>query len=240
MNTNLKYMDNMFLYEDTANIVAINEENGKKIFILDQSIFYPQGGGQPFDTGIIKKEGAEFKVEEVRFENGIVKHIGTITSGEFQTGDTVNLLIDQERRILNSRLHSAGHLIDAVVYLLNLDLTPAKGYHFPDGPYVEYGGIIDEAKREEIKSSIQNKVSEMIQEGYEVKSQYSAKSDLNKICSFIPEYLPENKPIRVITVYGELGLPCGGVHVQNINEIGKLEIKDLKSKKGNTRIRYSI
>ena len=85
-HTRLVYMENMSLLGIDARVVVSDEESGKKYVVLDQTIFYPQGGGQPFDQGYIRGEHSVFKVEEVRFIEGIVRHIGAFESGSFNEG----------------------------------------------------------------------------------------------------------------------------------------------------------
>src|SRR5271170_7651969 len=155
--TKLLYLDDTDNHLATATVLSIenSEEKGISV-ILDQTIFYPQGGGQPADQGqITDNTGALFTVKDVRMVNGIVHHFGEFSQNNFSINQSVNLSIDIKRRQLNARLHSAGHLIDAAVQLLSLPLVPAKGYHFPDGPYVEYQGEIAVDDREPIRIQIE-------------------------------------------------------------------------------------
>ena len=109
--------------QETAKILGVSEENGKIILELDQTIFYPQGGGQPYDQGVIENASEVFNVEEVRYVEGIVKHIGTGYS--FQVGEEVTLKVDESRRKLHMRLHSGGHLLDMAINKIGLGWKPA-------------------------------------------------------------------------------------------------------------------
>jgi alanyl-tRNA synthetase len=241
--TKLKYFEDSYLFTDSGKVLKVNvDENGKQFLVLDQSIFYPQGGGQPYDTGEISHETAVFKVNEVRFKDGFTYHFGEFVNGNIGEGDYVDLKIDEERRRLNCKLHSIGHLIDNAIHDLRLieGLIPSKGYHFPDGPYVEYvgelqGDLIEHAR------DVENKVNGYIKEGYDVKSEFvSTKAELEGRCFFIPEHLPEGKPIRLVFVYGDIGEACGGTHVKNISEIGPIIIPKIKVKGGVTRVSYNL
>lgn len=119
-STKLLYLENFTLFNATANVLDILQENGRTVVILDQTIFYPQGGGQPYDQGIIENHNSRFIVEEVRLVDGIVKHSGTFEQGTFSKGDLVTCVVNQERRELHSRLHLAGHVVDMAVTTLNL------------------------------------------------------------------------------------------------------------------------
>ncbi|MDP3742045.1 MAG: alanine--tRNA ligase-related protein [Candidatus Micrarchaeota archaeon] len=242
MITKLLYLDNMPLLEATANVVSVSHgENGKQIINLDQTIFYAQGGGQPFDTGKIETSKGVFKVQEVRKKDGVVNHVGVFESGNFEIGDEVNLFVDAERRALNSKLHSAGHVIDVAMKNVGLDFIPGKGYHFPDGPYVEYDGEVLPEQREEYGQKLETEANRLIQLGSEVKVQTVSFSEVKLLCGFVPSYLsPVDGAIRIVTVAGEFGCPCGGTHVKNISEISSVKIPKISAKSGKTRVSYLL
>ena len=111
------------------------------VVILDQTVCHPQGGGQPFDTGIISgDDSSSFEILDARMDRDTecIHHIGKFTNGLFSVGDVVKIKINQEKRLLYSQLHTAGHLVDASLHLLGYEWKPTKGYHFPGGPYVEW------------------------------------------------------------------------------------------------------
>jgi len=242
MNTELLYMQDSYLFEGSAKVVSTSDgEDGKKVVILDKTIFYPQGGGQRFDVGKISNATTVFNVEEVRFVDGQVLHIGSYESGEFKAGDEVKLEIDKDRRILHSKLQSAGHLIDMAVRNLGYtDLKPTKGAHYPEWSQVEYEGVIPPEEVETIAEKIQAELDKMIEQGYEVKIEMSSKDEAQKKCYILPPSLPDNKPIRIVAVWDDLFMPCGGTHVKNVSELKGLKITKVKCKKGVTKISYVI
>jgi Ser-tRNA(Ala) deacylase AlaX len=239
MFTRLLYLEDFSLLNCTAQIVELYSEQDKQVIVLDQTVFYPQGGGQPYDTGIIINDAGEFIVEQVRFVEGIVKHIGTYVRGNFTVHTVVNCWVDQKRRQLHTRLHSAGHVIDMAIAALNLPWIPGKGFHFPEGPYVEYSGILDEIDKENIKNNIEAQANAFIQSGIRTSIALVKKEEMGALCRFVPENLPENKPSRVV-LYGSFGVPCGGTHVANLSEIGAITIRKIKMEKGNIRVSYAI
>lgn len=239
--TKLNYLNDSYQFEDTATLIGQQPyDDGRTNLILDSTIFYPQGGGQPYDTGGIRNEKGVFRVEEVRFSEGIVHHIGRFETGAFEVDQTIHLEIDEARRRQHCKLHSGGHLIDAAVHHLGHKLIPGKGYHFPDGPYVEYEGTIPEEEREVVRVAIENEVNRMIREGYDVKTQLANLEEMKTLCAFVPAYLPRDKPSRVVQVADAPYCPCGGTHVKNINEIQSYTIPKITSKKGVTRVRYEV
>jgi len=238
-STKLLYLEDFNLLESDANVAALSRENNRDIVVLDQTVFYPQGGGQPYDRGTIESPSAKFIVEEVRFADGIVKHIGKFEQDAFGANENVTLRVDPERRKLNSRIHSAGHVVDMAVTALNLGWIPGKGYHFPDGPYVEYAGSTSDTDREKLRLDIEQSCNTFIRERRKTTLRFMPKGEMHTVCHFVPDYIPEGKPARVV-MYGDFGVPCGGTHVSNLSEIGSMTIRKIKPGGANIRVAYNI
>jgi len=241
-STKLLYLEDTYIDEGKAIILSLQEIPDKGIsLILDQTIFYPQGGGQPADTGEISTiNGARFLVNDVRTIDGLVHHFGTLIAGSIEKGEEAKIKIDPLRRRLNARLHSAGHLIDAAVQCLSLPLKPSKGYHFPDGPYVEYEGEIEAEKREDLRQQLEQKVTELVSAQLITQIVSTDKANLLDHCPYIPDYINDDKPVRVITMLPKLGCPCGGTHVKKSDEIGQIRLTKLKAKGGQIKISYAL
>ena len=239
MDTKLIYLEHMDQDTCQAHVVNILNEDGKTIVVLDQTIFYPQGGGQPFDTGVITSSSKVFNVTEVRFVNGFVNHIGNFEAEAFNPNEAVTCKIDLVKRTLHTRIHSAGHLVDMALKRLNIKWKPGKGYHFPNGPYVEYYGSIESTDVENLKKNLENSCNELTSQDIPTKILFMKKEEMGSVCEFVPEYIPENKPGRVV-MYGNFGIPCGGTHVSNLNLIGKITIRKIKKEGENIRVSYAI
>lgn len=212
-----------------AKLINSHTSEAKSIIILDQTCFYPQGGGQPYDTGIICSADGNFvfQVHEVRFSEGIVMHSGVIEKGTLSSDIKVQCFVDEARRKFNSRLHSAGHVIDLALKELNLDWIPKKGYHFPEGPYVEYSGNIDEQNIEDFKLKLEQKCNEIISR------------NINTTVLFDTHKLLNGKPLRTV-FYGVHGIPCGGTHVSNLKEIVSMGIRKIKKSNDTIKVSYTI
>jgi Ser-tRNA(Ala) deacylase AlaX len=223
--TKLIYMEHMNMYSYESMIENIKEIDGKTIIILNETIFYPQGGGQPYDTGTIKNNNTVFQIEEVRYVDGQVYHIGTYESGSLNIGDSVELFIDQEKRILHTKLHSIGHLVDMALKELSIGWIPGKGYHFPNGPYVEYAGSLDGLDKEKLIKDLENKCNEIINRNIETR------------LVFEDDILQNGKPRRIV-YYNDFSIPCGGTHIANLGDIGIVTIRKIKQEKENIRISY--
>lgn len=234
--TQLLYLQDTYLFTaSTEYISEITDERGLAV-ILDQTIFYPQGGGQPSDHGTITSDTGVFAVTDVRLrEDGTVLHYGHYEFGSLQPGQSVELGIDGDRRILHARLHSAGHLLDCAVTRAGIPgITPTKGYHFPDGAYVEYDGTLDEPTQ--YIDPLQSTIADLIAENISTE-----KEDLSpEEASARGVWAPPGKSARVVAFTGFAGCGCGGTHVRDTAEIGAVTIRKIASKKGKTRIAYEI
>ncbi|MBP7832945.1 MAG: hypothetical protein KA035_04210, partial [Candidatus Levybacteria bacterium] len=205
----------------------------------DHTIFYPQGGGQPYDTGKIKSVNGVFIVEQVRYFEGVVKHIGHFESGSFEMNEEVELEIDQERRQQHAKLHSGGHLVDMAVYEVKPEWIPSKGYHFPQGPYVEYKGSMSEDEKESLKLMLEKIMDEKVQQSIPVTVKFVEKNEIGKFCRHVPENIASGKPTRIV-LFGDFGVPCGGTHVDNLSTLKKVIIRKIKQEKDMVRVSYDI
>ncbi len=239
-STKLIYLEDDQLLSLKAEVLKVGEDEDGFFLILDQTIFYPRGGGQGWDTGIIKTANDSYSIDKVLFKSGNIHHYGEGLSDSL-IGVNVEIAIDHERRLINSKLHTAGHLIDVAMNRLGFEsLIPTKGFHDPQGASVEYRGVIDEQERESLKERLETQLEALISKGYEVQERIVGSKELQELCSFVPEYLPKDKPIRIVSVFGDIYIPCGGTHVKNINVLGSVKIRKIKVKKGNTKIGYEI
>jgi Ser-tRNA(Ala) deacylase AlaX len=235
--TELIYLSEMNLLSLEAEVERV--EPGERIaIILDRTVFYPQGGGQPADTGRIDLPEGRFIVEDVRWLEGEVMHFGVIERGEIRPGDHVRLSVDRARRELNTRLHSAGHVVDMAVHRLGLGWVPGKGYHFPQGPYVEYRGHLQK-EREELVQLIDRETSSLVEADFRTEMRFVEVDELPALCRFVPPNLPGGKPVRVV-LYHDFGVACGGTHVSTLGEIGKIRIRKIKAKGDEVRVSYAI
>jgi Ser-tRNA(Ala) deacylase AlaX len=236
--TQLLFLSSTYQSEADAKVLDVVQADGNVMIVLDQTIFDPQGGGQPCDRGRIVSENGEAEISQVRLEpNGNVLHQGKLIRGNISVGDQVHLHIDLNMRLFNARLHSAGHLIDVVVSEAKIQgLRATKGYHFPDGAYVEFAGMIETPAT--LIENLQTHFDDLV----------------NRDLAIIPELLeeeaaqlrgvtaPPGKPARFVYMEGfeALGCGCGGTHVRSTKEIGSMRIRKVSSKKGVTRISYEM
>jgi len=238
--TKLLYLEDFLALTARAQVMEVAEENGKTVVALDATIFYPQGGGQPHDTGVMEGDAGKFIVEDTRFSDGIVKHIGHFENGGFAAGESVKLSVDAERRALHSRLHSAGHIVDMAVAGLGLPWTPGKGFHFPQGPYVEYAGSLEGLDKEKIKADLEALCAKFISEDIGTKIVFPTPDEMHQIMARNPAaMIPGDKPGRAV-MFNEFAVPCGGTHVKNLAQIKAITIRKIKTEGANIRIGYDV
>ncbi|WP_338570809.1 alanyl-tRNA editing protein [Pseudomonas canadensis] len=177
--------------------------------ILQSTIFHPQGGGQPFDTGWL----GEATVLRVTQEADRVVHY---VDRPLQPGP-IAARVDEQRRMLNTRLHSAGHLIGNVGETLGW--MPIKAHHWPGEGKITF--IRGEAAQAMDAEAIQQQVNQWIAADY-------------------PRHMNLEDDTREVG-FGELpAYACGGTHVQALSELGQVTILTLSEKKGALSVRYSL
>ena len=260
------YLSNPRLYEartTVARITPINAVEAKESrvpsdliefvthkVILGDSLFHPQGGGQPSDKGtIVSEDGDVFQVLFAslsgKSDARIQEHYGHMqhplkdnTSAEdpklraneiplagneplsntllringessFVEGQTIRMCIDSNHREMSARLHSAGHTIDAALKRCEGDifnrLKATKGYHFTDGPYVEYDGELTETEMKELPDLINKHMKDIIVENIPTNVWMMEKSEASSVLNLSEtelEFYPEN--VRIVEVSGTI------------------------------------
>ncbi|CAA7034482.1 unnamed protein product [Microthlaspi erraticum] len=249
--TKLDYHEDMFNLQSHARFLSLfKAQDGRTSLILESTVFHPQGGGQPSDTGFIVFAGSDckFSVQDVRSKDGIVLHYGVFEGSNpesgmnIEKGQQVHLLVDESRRKLNSRLHSAGHLLDLCIQKVGLGhLEPGKGYHFPDGPFVEYKGIVPQDVLQVKQKELEAEANELISKGGKVYAAILPYEDASVLCGgSLPDYIPKGSTPRILRLGENIGCPCGGTHVSDISDIVSMKVTQIRTKKGMTKVFYTI
>ena len=174
MNTNPIYLTDSYKRSCKAKIIDLKTENNLTVVTLDQTIFYPFGGGQPSDQGFIEGKKGRLDVQQVLLKGSELKHIGEI-NGKFSTGETVECTIDWNKRYHNMRVHSAGHVLHEAVKMLFPELIPVKGEHGKKA-YIKYKGNIEEISA----NIILNKANELIKKSLPVFTEFVSLDELKK------------------------------------------------------------
>ncbi|KNC51727.1 alanyl-tRNA synthetase [Thecamonas trahens ATCC 50062] len=239
------------LYLDDTDLVKCEAVATAEV-ILDATVVYPQGGGQPSDKATISSVDGSvvFRVDKAVLDrdSDVVVHTGAYMPGSepLVPGMPVVVAVDAELRALHARLHSAGHLLDAAMRNLGYaDLEPTRGAHAPHLAYVEYAGVIaDPGERERLPQRLAAECAALIAAGGDVRVRHVARDDVAAECGLdeIPAYLPETMPTVRIVGMADAACPCGGTHVKNVVTIGGITIRKIKHKAGKrtVNVRYSV
>ncbi|UCE74397.1 MAG: alanyl-tRNA editing protein [Methanomassiliicoccales archaeon] len=233
--TELLYMNDIegnYVREFDAKVVKKKDN----YVVLDKSAFYPLGGGQPSDTGVLKWQGGESRVAEVQ-KKGIIKHI---ISGELPEGD-VHGILDWEKRYAHMKMHTAQHVISGVVYDLFNARTVGNQIHaeysrvdfYPISLSDEDLKKIEDASNEVIGRNSPVNIYEEGRDSLEKRTD-PLRSNLDLIPSSI-------KNLRIVEIEGFDVCPCAGTHVKTTKELGRLKITKKENKgKDRERIVYTL
>jgi Ser-tRNA(Ala) deacylase AlaX len=221
------------------------------VVVTEETIFHPQGGGQPSDVGVMTRGSnseISFSVASARMDavrDGQVLHFGRFNgSNIFKIGDTIEQAIDIEKRLLFSRLHTAGHVLGAAVrHLLEKEIEgfdELKASHFPDSASCEFKGSIEGKWKE----PIQKRVDEYVAKGMPVEVGWWDEEDFRKrgLERLIPDrsMVPSGEKFRVVNIVGAEVYPCGGTHVDTTLHIGETKVKKISRSKGTSRVSYVV
>ena len=246
------YLNDSHHFECSAQLIDISRlaedaKYGHYRILLNQSVFHPQGGGQPSDIGVITfPEGLDFDVAFVQVNaDGDVEHLGDFVEKkdyaecQFPVGTVLHLAVNKEKRIEHIRLHSAGHVMDAALKRLGFwdRIKSGKGYHFPDNPYVEYVGQLSPEEMDTLPAILNAEIKKIVAEDIATNLFMEDKVVAGELCSIDTTNYPDT--VRVADIAG-CPCPCGGTHIKSTKELGGIEVTKCKKKKKNIRISYVL
>jgi len=205
-----------------AKIIWKNQiKNGTEI-ILDKTVFYPEGGGQPADTGYILKNGKKIKVKNVRKENDSIIHT---VEGYLEKGDKVKGEIDWNRRYTIMKHHTGTHVVNGALRstLGNHIWQAGSQLNLEDArfDYSHYKPLSDK----EIKQ-IEEQANKYIKQKIDVEKKVMTRNCAEKKYGFrlYQGGVPPGNSIRVLNIPKIDVEACGGTHLDNIGEIEKIRI----------------
>ena len=241
MVTKRIYQTDPYAAENEAVVTAVREKNGMDVIACDSSVFYPEGGGQPSDTGKAVKDGSVFEVTRAFDESlvGDVWHVTDAPAGTFSTGDKVLLSIDFDLRFRNMQRHCGEHMLSGTMDSLFGGVN--KGFHMGD----EYITIdIDLGGRmltDEELDLAERTVNEAIWADLPVTVTWFDDYE-SSLALPVRKKVPHDGKVSVVTV-GDLEDPydciaCCGTHPARSSEVGLLAIYKREPNKGMNRIYF--
>jgi misacylated tRNA(Ala) deacylase len=231
--TELLFRDDGYLKHCSACVIGVDERGIR----LDRTVFYPLGGGQPGDRGVlVRSDGREIRIVETRKGNAPdeVLHIAE-TGTELPTpGETVEARIDWDYRYRLMRMHTCLHLLCSVVP------GAVTGGQVSDGKArLDFDVPGDSLNKDKIEAALNTR----IREGHDVVTQWisdeelAAKPELVRTMSVKPP--SGHGRIRLLDIVGVDLQPCGGTHIRNTAEIGPVVITKIENK-GRQNRRFNL
>jgi len=226
--TGLLYQTDAYLREFEAVVQRVDPE--RSAVILDRTAFYPGGGGQPCDFGLLRKGDREFRVEKVKKEGDEVLHFLSPGVDFPEAGENVQGSLEWERRFQLMRTHTALHVLCGTVFrdygarVTGGDMEPLKGRMDFEFERMQAGLVheIEAAVNFEIARARPLRVQILPREqAFQIPDLIRTKINL----------LPEGiQFVRTVEIVGLDLQADGGTHVHNTSEIGRVRVSDYKSK----------
>lgn len=221
------FREDSYLKTCDATVRAVTESG----VVLDRTVFYPTGGGQPGDTGVLHTPTGDLTVTDTQKGEGGIVHVLAEGSAVPNVGDAVAAEIDWDRRHRHMRMHTALHLLCA---LINGQITGAQ---VGDAKSRIDFNIDEKPDKEALGEGLARLVAadRPVGIGWINDEELDAQPDLVRSMSVAP---PRGSGrVRTVNVEGVDLQPCGGTHVKSTGEIGPMRIGKIENKgKQNRRI----
>ncbi|MBR9675843.1 alanyl-tRNA editing protein [Candidatus Woesearchaeota archaeon] len=234
---NYAYLVDCYQKELRTKVVSVKDD---KFVVLEDTIFYPNSGGQPHDIGklIRESDGEAFPVIYVGKFGEVVSH--QVDNQGLKTGDEVKCVLDWDRRYQLMKMHTAAHVLSRVIHDETGALTSGNQLG-EDASRIDFA--LSEYNREEIPGWFE-KANEIIKKDAEVNKSFMKREETQNISGFAapsPHLMQDFEELRVVDIKGVDAQPCGGTHLDSLKEIGKLEfVKSDNKGKNNRRVYYKI
>ena len=236
--TKILYMNNIegnYIKDFDATVT----KSKKDYVTLDQTAFYPLGGGQPSDTGYLEWDGKKVAVKEVIKKGDSVKHI--LNGERPPVGTKVNGKIDWKKRYSHMKMHTAQHILSGIIFDDFNARTVGNQIH-ADYSRVDFHPVKISDKDLE---KITQKFNEIVAKNLPIKIYQEDRESLEKRVDqqrahldLLPKFITR---LRIVEILGFDVCPCAGTHVKNTSEIPKIEkIKRDTKGKDRDRIIYSL
>ncbi len=230
--TKLLYYDDAYMREFKAKVLQIAKNDGSVGIVLDATVFYPTGGGQPSDKGVIEGEQGRANVVDVQWNKGRVLHLADEVVGEIKQDETIKGVINWDRRYSLMKNHTAAHIMaEAIRRVLN---SPVE---------IEGSGLdIDKVRLDlaletslrPVFQRIEDVANTIVKENklvvIKMMNREEAESYVERFHESL-KTLPHNvSQVRVVEVKGLHACACGGTHVRSTAELGAIKILGRSSK----------
>jgi len=235
MSTEFLFRDDAYLRASSARVLAVTERG----IVLDRTIFYPLGGGQPGDVGaLVRPNGERIAIVDTRKGEtpDIVVHVPAPEAPRPEPDEALALELDWERRYSLMRLHTALHLLSCVV------VAPVSGGNMaPDRARLDFD--IDMSQLD--AQRIEHETNSLIASGVGTETVWITDEELDAQPALV-KTMSVQPPrgvgrVRLLRIPGIDLQPCGGTHVRNIAEIGAIRVLRIRNEgKRNKRVEIAL
>ena len=231
------FREDAYLRECDARVVAVTLDGG---IVLDRTVLYAQGGGQPGDAGTIRRaDGGEIAVANTVYgpDRTAIVHVPATPGGSLpEPGETVRVVLDWERRLPRMRVHTALHLLSVVL-----------PYPVTGGSIGEGDGRLDFDIQEAglDKAELTDKLQALVACDAPVGTRWITDAELDANPGLVKTMSVQpprgSGRVRLVEIEGIDLQPCGGTHVARTGEIGTVSVTDVEKKgKQNRRVRIRL
>lgn len=234
--TELLCQSDAYLKEFDATVTAVNADQVS----LDRTAFYPRGGGQPSDQGVLRVGGDEYKVLEVKKQTGEVWH-KLNRAATFAVGAQVHGVIDWERRYKLMRIHTALHILCGMMWR-DYSVSVTGGDMEPLAARMDFEL---ERMSADFAQQVEEKVNAEIAAARDIRVKILPREEAFAIPDLIRTKInllpPDIKEVRTVEIVGLDLQADGGTHVANTREVGRIKVVGHESKgKINKRLRIAV
>ena len=230
------YLQDDHYFEAEAILLAVRDN----LIALDQTCFYPGGGGQPPDTGIIKfSNGDTLSIESANADSeDVIWHVCGSNPPPAEVSKSIQLILDKERRLALMRYHTVLHVLNTITlrdyngWITGVQINP------------EYSRI--DFKLDTFAPSLipelEKKVNDVLVENHTLKSymileeEFRKRPDLLRTLDAKPPI--SHGKVRVVEIEGFDAQACGGTHMHNTSEVGRFTIFRTDNKGKNNKRLY--
>ena len=228
MKTVKLYDINPYRDEFEATVVSCTEKDGKFEAVFDETLFFPEEGGQDADKGVIYVTGVskEIPVLDVRIKEDVIYHI---IDTPLEAGCRIKGKIDYKRRFDYMQQHSGEHIISGLAH--NLYGCENVGFHLSEREVtLDFDKLLSDSEVRELEL----KANECIHKDIPVKAYYPTDEELSGLNYRSKKEL--TGPVRIVEIEGTDMCACCAPHVKRTGQIGSIKFKNWESHRGGMRI----
>lgn len=223
------FREDAYLRSCDAVVTALDDN----IMCTDRTVCYPLGGGQPGDTGVVQWDGGSARIVDTRYVDGGIGHVLEEGSAGPAVGAKVNIEVDWDRRYRHMRMHTAMHLLGAVLQ-----------YGVTGGNISTEKSRLDFDMEDTVdKEAVGAALADLVAADHAVSCRWISEQELDEnpdLVRTMSVQPPRGRgSIRLLEIEGVDLQPCGGTHVRTTSEVGAVRIGKVE-KKGRRNRRVNI